>query len=179
MGKAGPRELALREQREERQKQSKSTKRKEPMMTQELSAEAKDVLRRIAKSNPVIVAPHLEDETCDDPSCWCNGNEANVAAPAQPPTSELQDMPKKKVGKSKKKVGKARKPNNGTNGHSNRSSKAAKIAEMLLRKEGCSAKEVLKATGWPTVSMPAQAKMVGLKLKKEKTDSGLRYYGSK
>jgi hypothetical protein len=165
MGKAGPRELALREQREERQKQSKSTKRKEPMMTQELSAEAKETLRRIAKSNPVVVAPEPEA--------------SNVPEPAQPPTSESLDMPKKKVGKSKKKVGKARKTNNGTNGHSNRSSKAAKIAEMLLRKEGCSAKEVLKATGWPTVSMPAQAKMVGLKLKKEKTDSGLRYYGSK
>jgi hypothetical protein len=164
MGKAGPRELALREQREERQKQSKSTKRKEPM-TQELSAEAKETLRRIAKSNPVVVAPEPEA--------------SNVLEPAQPPTSESLDMPKKKVGKSKKKVGKARKTNNGTNGHSNRSSKAAKIAEMLLRKEGCSAKEVLKATGWPTVSMPAQAKMVGLKLKKEKTDSGLRYYGSK
>lgn len=56
-------------------------------------------------------------------------------------------------------------------------SKAALIGQLLLRKEGCTTADVLKATGWPSVSMPAQAKMVGLKLRKEKEGKVTRYYG--
>lgn len=57
-------------------------------------------------------------------------------------------------------------------------SKAAMIGNMLRRKNGCTSKEVLKATGWPAVSMPAQAKLVGVKLKKVKEDGRLRYFAA-
>jgi multidrug efflux pump subunit AcrA (membrane-fusion protein) len=54
-------------------------------------------------------------------------------------------------------------------------SKLAIIVGLLKRKEGCTTKDVLAATGWPAVSMPQQAKAAGLTLKKEKADGVTRY----
>jgi Protein of unknown function (DUF3489) len=67
-----------------------------------------------------------------------------------------------------------------TNGEGPRAgSKTELVAGMLKRKDGCTGAEVLKATGWPTVSMPAQAKAAGLKLRKEKAKGEpTRYFGS-
>src|SRR5215831_14702698 len=56
--------------------------------------------------------------------------------------------------------------------------KKAIVASMLSRKTGCTSADVKKATGWPSVSMPQMAKSCGLKLRKEKTAHGTRYYGS-
>ncbi len=61
----------------------------------------------------------------------------------------------------------------------NSGSKAQMIADLLLRKEGCTTKDVLAATGWPAVSMPQQAKVAGLQLRKEKVEGVMRYWGSK
>lgn len=58
-------------------------------------------------------------------------------------------------------------------------SKKEIIGEMLLRPEGCTSKEVCEAMEWPAVSMPAQCKAAGLKLRKEKVDGVTRYWGSK
>lgn len=55
-------------------------------------------------------------------------------------------------------------------------SKKQIIAEMLKRPEGCTTADVLKATGWPAVSMPQQAKAAGIKLVKEKVDGVTRYH---
>lgn len=49
------------------------------------------------------------------------------------------------------------------------------IADMLRRPGGCTTAEVLKATGWPSVSMPQQAKLVGIKLIKKKDGKVTRY----
>ncbi len=49
-------------------------------------------------------------------------------------------------------------------------SKVETIGQLLRRKEGCTTAEVLKATGWPAVSMPQQARALGVKLKTEKVD---------
>ena len=46
-------------------------------------------------------------------------------------------------------------------------SKLETIVGLLKRPEGCTTAEVLKATGWPSVSMPQQARAAGLKLSKE------------
>ena len=54
--------------------------------------------------------------------------------------------------------------------------KVALIGKMLRRKNGCSALEVSKATGWPTVSIPLMAKMNGLKFTKERKPGGLTRY---
>ena len=78
-------------------------------------------------------------------------------------------MPKAKKAKAPK----------GKNGNARKGSKSQKIAALLMRPTGCTSKEVLKATGWPTISMPAISKILGLRLRKEKTDDGLRYYGSR
>ncbi len=58
-------------------------------------------------------------------------------------------------------------------------SKTDMIGSMLKRKNGCTTKEVLAATGWPAVSMPQQAKAAGLKLKKVKAEGQpTRYFAA-
>lgn len=58
-------------------------------------------------------------------------------------------------------------------------SKVAAIAALLTRPEGTTTAEILKATGWPSVSVPQQAKAAGLKLRKEKEKgSPTRYYAA-
>lgn len=54
-------------------------------------------------------------------------------------------------------------------------SKLDLIGDLLKRKDGCTTADVLAVTGWPTVSMPQQAKALGLKLKKEKDGKVSRY----
>lgn len=48
-------------------------------------------------------------------------------------------------------------------------SKLAICAALLTRKEGCTTRDLLTATSWPAISVPATAKAAGLKLRKEKT----------
>ena len=58
-------------------------------------------------------------------------------------------------------------------------SKLETVVGLLTRKGGCTAKDVLAATGWPTVSLPQQAKAAGLTLRKEKPEDGpTRYFAS-
>lgn len=54
-------------------------------------------------------------------------------------------------------------------------SKLETIVKLLTREEGCTTADVLKATGWPSVSMPQQAKAAGLTLHKEKAGGVTRY----
>lgn len=49
-------------------------------------------------------------------------------------------------------------------------SKLAIIRDLLSRPEGCTTKQVLEACQWPAVSMPQQARALGVTLKKEKVD---------
>lgn len=57
-------------------------------------------------------------------------------------------------------------------------SKAKMVGDLLLRPEGCTTADILAATGWPSVSVPAQAKSCGLELRKEKVDGVTRYWGT-
>lgn len=59
-----------------------------------------------------------------------------------------------------------------------KSNKATLIGEMLL-KGGVTAKELCEAVGWPSISVPAQAKTVGLTLRKEKVDGMTKYWGTR
>ncbi|MBS0369052.1 MAG: DUF3489 domain-containing protein [Proteobacteria bacterium] len=63
-------------------------------------------------------------------------------------------------------------------GGAGRGAKVAAIAALLQRPNGCTTKDILDATGWPTVSVPAQAKAAGLKLTKTKDGRGFRYHGT-
>lgn len=49
-------------------------------------------------------------------------------------------------------------------------SKLAIIQGLLTRPQGCTTKQVLEACQWPAVSMPQQARALGVTLKKEKVD---------
>lgn len=50
------------------------------------------------------------------------------------------------------------------------------LTKLLQRPSGCNVEEVLKATGWKTVGIALQAKAMKIKIIKEQTDKGLRYY---
>ena len=79
----------------------------------------------------------------------------------------------KKAGKAAKATvsdGKLRKPRDGN--------KRAIVAELLQRKGGVTGRELLDATGWPTMSVPAMARMSNLKLTTEKKD-GKTIYSAK
>lgn len=59
-----------------------------------------------------------------------------------------------------------------------RGEKTLKVLAMLQRKSGCTRKEILDATGWPTVSVQSMAKAGKLKLEVEKEKGKpMRYYG--
>ena len=50
-------------------------------------------------------------------------------------------------------------------------------AGLLQRPEGTTTREILDATGWPAVSVPAIAKASGLTLRQEKDGKVTRYFG--
>lgn len=82
--------------------------------------------------------------------------------PKEPPIKARAKAPQKPTG--------AKKPAAGGK------TKLAIIAALLARKGGTTTAEVLKATGWPSVSMPQQAKAAGLKLRKEKKPGEVTRY---
>ncbi len=53
------------------------------------------------------------------------------------------------------------------------------MAQMLLRKEGCTAAEAMKAMGWTKIGMNDMAERNGLTLRKVKEGTITRYFGSK
>lgn len=57
-----------------------------------------------------------------------------------------------------------------------RGSKAWQIGEMMLRPQGVTGAEVCTAMGWPSVSMPAQARMAGLSFTTQRTGREVRYF---
>lgn len=54
------------------------------------------------------------------------------------------------------------------------------VAELLTRNEGCTAADILAATGWPSVSVPQQARSSGLELRTQKMPGQpTRYWASR
>jgi hypothetical protein len=85
------------------------------------------------------------------------------------PDRQIKNPPNIKAAKTKSAKGKRA----GGKGQT----KTALVGQLLLRKEGCTTADIINATGWPTVSVPAQAKAVGLGLRKEKDGKVMRYFG--
>jgi hypothetical protein len=56
-------------------------------------------------------------------------------------------------------------------------SKREIVAALLTRPEGTTTAEILAATGWPSVSVPAQAKASGLTLTQTRDGRSTRYFG--
>jgi hypothetical protein len=104
------------------------------------------------------------------------GNDAKV--------TKEKNVAKKKVAKktAKKKVAakkKAAAPKTKRVSTGPRGGKTLEIKRLLLRKNGCTRKDVLAATGWVAVSMQAMAKACGLKLRQEKVKgTPISYFGS-
>jgi len=55
-------------------------------------------------------------------------------------------------------------------------SKAHRIGEMLLRPEGVTGREICSEMGWPSVSIPAQARAAGLTVTSQRMGRTVRYY---
>jgi hypothetical protein len=86
---------------------------------------------------------------------------------------------KKSSTKAAKPAAKAKTVKAKGNGHTRTGTKMEVIRGLLTRKSGCTSDEVMKLCGWPSVSMPAQAKALGLKLRKEKIKGErTRYWGA-
>ena len=102
-------------------------------------------------------------------------------AKAAKPAAKVLKSVKKPAVKTAAKPAKAAKPkgNGHVKGEPRKGSKTEMVAKLLLRKSGTTTAEILEATGWPAVSVPALAKAAALKLRKEKEQGKpTRYYGS-
>jgi Protein of unknown function (DUF3489) len=111
----------------------------------------------------------------DIPACLVRTPETNQARDARVARDKRRIGPDREITMPKTKA-KATATKRALNGGK---TKTALIGELLQRKSGCTTAEILKTTGWPAVSVPAQARAVGLKLRKEKVKGEpTRYYGT-
>ena len=100
-------------------------------------------------------------------------------APVEPETETAMRTKTKNRGRSASaKLAKARTPAK-AKAKTDATSKTSIVVNLLTREGGCTTKDVLEATGWPTVSMPAMAASCGLVLTKTKgkDDKVTRYTG--
>lgn len=107
--------------------------------------------------------------------------DAPASAPKKPAKPKAKKpQPKAKAKPAKKSAAKKPAAKSKSKGPDVRAgSKLAKVVALLTRSEGCTTLDVLKATEWPSVSMPQMAKSAGLNLRKEKKPGELtRYYGT-
>jgi len=58
-------------------------------------------------------------------------------------------------------------------------SKSEQAAELLLRPDGATTKDILELTKWPSVSVPAVARANGLTLRQEKAGRVTTYFGTR
>lgn len=121
-----------------------------PAMAKALEIVDRNKVSKAAKQSPLIAKALAEREKLSALT-KSNKSEGKTAMPAK--------TKKASNGKTKSK-----------------SSKVELIAGLLKRKEGCTSADVLKATGWPAVSMPQQAKAAGLRLKKDKKPGEVTRY---
>lgn len=156
----GPKERALREQRTDETASEQSPEPVKKKRTRKPPGYGKPIPPMRIPDEPEATAPATEPTT------------AETATEAQTEESKVSTKRKSANGNARKPV-KGKTKAKGTDVRPG--TKLEAIVALLSRPEGCTTAEVLKATGWPTVSMPAQAKAAGLKLKKAKDGSVYRY----
>ena len=101
---------------------------------------------------------------------------AKLKSETQPKESDVTKKAKTKpAAKAKAKTPAKRKNEAVIAGTVRAGSKLEAIVGLLKRPEGCTTKDVLDVTGWPSVSMPQQAKAAGLALQKAKDGNVTRY----
>jgi len=100
-------------------------------------------------------------------------------AAAKPPAKKATSKAGKAAGApAKPKAGKAAPAKKPTSA-ARKGSKLDMIADLLQRREGCTAAEVLKACKWTAVSMPQMARAAGLVLIKDKKPGQVTRYRAK
>lgn len=113
----------------------------------------------------------------DDGKSSAPGNNAGVTTERKMANKATKKAAKKKVAAKKKTATKkngAKKVSTGARGE-----KTLKVKALLMRKSGCTRKDILDATGWPSVSVQQMAKATSLKLRKEKEPgSPTVYFGT-
>lgn len=62
--------------------------------------------------------------------------------------------------------------------HARVGTKSWQIGELLRRPQGCTTRQVLRKVGWPTVSMPQQARICGLRLVRQRRGRNVRYFAA-
>ena len=119
--------------------------------------------------------------------------QATTTPPATPAAKqENATMAKKTATKKKTSAKKAAAPKKSKAAKAPKAEKSAKtdgtirpgskleiVATLLRQPGGTTTKEILAKTGWPTVSVPQQAKAAGITLHKEKVDGVTRYSEAK
>jgi hypothetical protein len=120
---------------------------------------------------------------CHEPKCValgrCVKKEKRVKKTKEAKALKVSKAPKKDTMKKEHKIvaglREAISHAKGVNGHG---SKTAEVGRLLRRKNGCTTADILEATGWKAVSVPAMAKHLDLRLRKEKEQGSVtRYFG--
>jgi hypothetical protein len=160
---------------------------REAKKEKERTAKAKAKTRKeslMAKRKTTAAMPPAPPEG-SEPAAPVDAASTKIAAPPAPPgeaaASEESEMTTRtrrgKSAGSKKSAAassSARKPKSAP--AVDGKSKVEVIGGLLRRDGGCTAKDVMEATGWPSVSMPAQAKALGVKMKQKKEGRVTRYW---
>lgn len=139
----------------------------------------KEILRRIAASDPGT-PPKPKETTVKKPKAKST-TPKRTAAQASANLKKAKEAKKAKGGTktapkaAKRTSGPDSKPAAGPK-EVRPGSKLAIVVDLLKRPEGCTTAEILKATEWPSVSVPQQARMAGLELRKEKNAEGVTVY---
>jgi hypothetical protein len=126
---------------------------------------------------------HKDEATVDEE----NGNDSELTSSSEDGTkaavgngadeSEEAPVAKRKSTKKAKAVKAERKVKRASSGP--RGDKTLAVKKLLLRKNGCTRKEILEMTGWPSISVQAISRNCKLKLRKEKVaGEPTKYFGT-
>lgn len=124
---------------------------------------------------PIIALPFAEAKAALEAEVVKHPAHTKAPAGDEAPTEAAAAMASTIVGKvSSRMKAKAEKAAAEPRGQSKREQAAA----LLQRPEGCTSKDILDATQWPAVSVPAVAKASKLALRQEKEGKVTRYWGT-
>lgn len=199
MPKIGPKEQALRRgsgtpdlteggkgnySRYPDQNYDRNGRRREPRATVDaaLLVTAAEAPNGVVVGRTVVPAPKRSLKTPAAEAAQSQEIDVKANASKKPASKRTTKAPtargKKKGAKARASAGSARKATTGATKGIRPGSKLEVIVGLLKKPEGCTAADVLKATGWPAVSMPQQARSAGIALRTEKEGRATRYWAA-
>lgn len=140
----------------------------------EAKAENKKTTKKMATAASASDTPTTPSTPEDDPKAVKQESEMSTRKTKTATKAKARNAVKGKTkAKAPKKANAAKAEKTARSG-----SKTEAIKSLLSRAAGCTAAEVMEATGWPSVSMPQQARNLGIKLKTEKEGRVTRYWAA-